>query len=200
MPAMPDSLPTEPSESPSPGNRRGPEIDILVTSPLWGSHASRQDLRQAANEALSIGCRAELGCDFGGTELAIELADDRRVAGLNARFRGKRGATNVLSFPAVEPGNLEAALRQARGSARPLPLGDVSLAYETVRREAEGRNMLLAHHLAHLVVHGVLHCLGYDHQGEEEAEIMEALERQCLAQLGIPDPYAVAAPAGGDEG
>lgn len=190
MPAMPEFAPTEPSESPGPGDCRGADIDVLVTSPLWGEKASRRLLLKAAESALSHSRWAEADWDFGGTELAIELADDRRIADLNARFRGKRGPTNVLSFPAFEAADLETALRRSSATAQPLPLGDVILAFETVEREAAAQGKPLVHHLVHLVIHGALHCLGYDHRDAPEAEIMEALERHCLARLGIPDPYA----------
>ena len=94
---------------------------------------------------------------------------------LNARFRGKDNATNVLSFPAPE-------------SARP-HLGDVALAYGVCAREAAEQGKTLAAHLTHLTAHGVLHLLGYDHEAEAEAEVMEGLERAVLADLGFPDPY-----------
>lgn len=105
----------------------------------------------------------------------ILLTDDATVQDLNGRFRGQDKATNVLSFPAPE----------GMGS-----LGDIALAYETCAREAAQQGKPLAHHLQHLVAHGVLHLLGYDHLEEAEAEVMETLERRILAGLGVPDPYA----------
>jgi len=190
MPNMPESAPTEPSESPGPGNRREPEIDVLATSRLWDAQAPHLLLRKAARVAISGSRWGDTGWDFGGAELAIELADDRRIADLNARFRERPGPTNVLSFPAFEPPGLETALRQATMTGQPLPFGDVILAFETIEREAADQGKPFTHHLAHLVIHGVLHCLGYNHQDMKEAEIMEALERRCLARLGVPDPYA----------
>lgn len=108
--------------------------------------------------------------------VTILLTDDDSVAALNERFRGKAGPTNVLSFPA--PDNPEDHL------------GDIALAYGVCAREAAEQGKPLAHHLQHLVAHGVLHLLGYDHLTEAEAEEMEALERRILAELGVPDPYA----------
>jgi probable rRNA maturation factor len=108
--------------------------------------------------------------------VTILLTDDDTVADLNERFRGKPGPTNVLSFPA--PPNPEDHL------------GDIALAYGVCAREANEQGKPLAHHLQHLVAHGVLHLLGYDHLTEAEAEEMEALERRILAGLGVPDPYA----------
>jgi probable rRNA maturation factor len=112
----------------------------------------------------------------GGGDVTILLADDRAVKTLNARFRGKDVATNVLSFPAP-------------ASARP-HLGDVVLAYGVCEREAAAQAKRLADHLTHLTAHGVLHLLGYDHETDADAEVMEGLERSILADLGIDDPYA----------
>jgi probable rRNA maturation factor len=109
-------------------------------------------------------------------ELTVLLCDDEAVAELNQRFRHKQGPTNVLSFPAAV-------------SARP-HIGDVALAYGVCAREAEDQGKTLQDHLTHLVAHGVLHLLGYDHMTDAEAEEMEALERRILSGLGAPDPYA----------
>jgi probable rRNA maturation factor len=108
--------------------------------------------------------------------VAVLLTSDAAVAELNQRFRGKAGPTNVLSFPA---------------SANPENhLGDIALALGVCAREAAEQGKGLEQHLAHLVVHGVLHLLGYDHETDGEAEAMEALERSILESLGVPDPYA----------
>lgn len=121
--------------------------------------------------------------DVEGHGIVILLADDDSVRTLNRDFRGKDQATNVLSFPA--PPNPEGQI------------GDIVLAFGVCRREADEQNKPLAHHLQHLVAHGVLHLLGYDHQDDDEAETMEALEREILAGLGVPDPYAEPASAEG---
>ena len=107
--------------------------------------------------------------------LVVLLTDDAAVRDLNARFRGKDAPTNVLSFPA--PANPEGHL------------GDVALAFGVCTREAAEQGKALGRHLQHLVVHGVLHLLGYDHMSDDEAEAMEGLERIVLAGLGAPDPY-----------
>lgn len=107
--------------------------------------------------------------------LVVLLTDDDSVRNLNARFRDKDAPTNVLSFPAPE---------NAEGH-----LGDIALAYGVCAREAREQGKPLAHHLQHLVAHGVLHLLGYDHMSDDEAEAMEGLERVVLAGLGVPDPY-----------
>jgi probable rRNA maturation factor len=108
--------------------------------------------------------------------IAILLTDDAAVADLNQRFRGKPTSTNVLSFPAAQ-------------SAYP-HLGDVALAYGVCAREAEAQGKSLADHLTHLVVHGVLHLLGYDHETEADAEVMEHMECEILRRFGVADPYA----------
>ena len=116
----------------------------------------------------------------GEAELSLLFTDDAHIRRLNAEWRGKDRPTNVLSFPAAAPAN---------GAALPPVLGDIVLAYETVAREAEDEKKPFEHHLSHLIVHGVAHLLGYDHEEEDEAEEMEALERAILARLAIPDPY-----------
>lgn len=143
-------------------------IDIEIEDAAWTTA-----LPEAEAVALRA-ARAALGEDGGG--VAILLTDDATVADLNIRFRDKPGPTNVLSFPAPE--NPEEHL------------GDIALAYGVCAREAEEQDKPFAHHLQHLVAHGVLHLLGYDHLQDEEAEEMEAQERRILAGLGVPDPYS----------
>jgi probable rRNA maturation factor len=109
-------------------------------------------------------------------DVAILLTSDQEVRALNARFRDKDQPTNVLSFPA--------------GAGPHGHLGDIALALGVCATEAKAQNKPLADHLRHLVAHGVLHLVGYDHQDEAEAETMEALEREILAGLGVADPYA----------
>jgi len=111
--------------------------------------------------------------------VSVILTDDAEQQRLNRDFRGKDAPTNVLSFP----------IGDATPDGGPTILGDVVLAFETVAREAAEQKKPLADHLRHLVVHGVLHLLGFDHETDAEAEVMEALEREILAGLGVPDPY-----------
>ncbi|PVM89930.1 rRNA maturation RNase YbeY [Caulobacter endophyticus] len=118
--------------------------------------------------------------DVEGKAIVILLADDDSVQALNRDFRHKDYATNVLSFPAA----------QDPASNPEGQIGDIALAYGVCAREAAEQGKPLAHHLQHLVAHGVLHLLGYDHEGDDEAEAMEALEREILAGLDVPDPYA----------
>ncbi len=112
--------------------------------------------------------------------VAVLLADDARVRAVNQQWRNLNKSTNVLSFPATAPDRM---------SQSPY-LGDIILAYETIASEALADTKPIAHHVAHLVVHGVLHLLGYDHMTQDDAERMEQRESAILASLDVPDPYA----------
>ena len=151
-------------------------IEIQVEDPAW-----REALPDV--EAVVRGAsKAVLGAGppVAGERATVLLEGDAAVRELNARFRDRDAPTNVLSFPAVaQPGEPE---------ADPY-LGDIILAFGVCRREADEQGKPLAHHLSHLVIHGLLHLLGHDHQDDEEAEAMEARERTLLAGLGIDDPY-----------
>lgn len=135
-------------------------------------------LRKIAEHAVAAAARhAGVTVD---TELSLLFTDDASIQTLNREWRGKNKPTNVLSFPAfsLKPGN------------QPGPaMGDVVLARETVSREAGEEGKSVESHLSHLIVHGVLHLLGYDHETDEDAAVMEDLERLILADLGIADPY-----------
>jgi len=116
---------------------------------------------------------------MGAAELSILLTDDEEQHELNREWRGKDASTNVLSFPQIEPFEPVVGI-----------LGDITLARETLIREAEEQGVTFEAHFTHLVVHGFLHILGYDHLTDEEALQMESLETQILASLGVEDPYA----------
>jgi probable rRNA maturation factor len=151
-----------------------PSVDVLVQSDLW---AAQPDAERVVRRAISA---AAAGMLTRTEELAVVLADDSAVRELNRIWRGKDAPTNVLSFPAA-PAGADAATGV---------LGDVVLAYETIARESDLERKPFDHHLVHLVVHGFLHLLGYDHETDAEAEKMEAAERKILAGLDVPDPYA----------
>lgn len=119
-------------------------------------------------------------------DLAIRIVDEHEGRALNRHYRGKDRATNVLSFPA----EMDAGVRLPKGVHIPL-LGDIVLCAAVVAREAAEQKKPVAHHYAHLTIHGVLHLLGMDHQDDREAECMEQLEREILSDLGISDPYRV---------
>lgn len=154
-------------------------------------------IERMALAALDAAIRDPNGCDLGDgpVEISAVLADDDTVQALNRDWRGKDKPTNVLSFAALDDEDAP----QVPGA--PLLLGDIILAFQTCRDEAAEMGKPLAEHLSHLVVHGVLHLLGYDHEDDEaEAEEMERLETTILAGFGIADPYGqaeadVAAPA-----
>ena len=152
-----------------------PHLDIIVEAPAWNA---LRGVKAALRRAIAAAA-APMRLD--DSELAIVLTDDAAIRKLNHRWRGRDKPTNVLSFPAhssVPPGS------------GPRPLGDVVIAYETMAREAQEQGLPLTHHLTHLAVHGFLHLLGYDHESDTEAETMEQLERDILARLDVPDPYA----------
>ena len=153
------------------------KVEFVQGSKLWrGALASRQ----LAREAIAAGL-GESGVKLRrGAEVSVHLVDDAAIRAVNAEWRKKDAPTNVLSFPAVAPVELaEARL-----------LGDILIAFETVRREADEEGKALPDHFRHLVVHGFLHLLGFDHVEPEAAEAMEAIERRALARLGVADPYA----------
>ena len=158
-------------------------IDVLVRSAAWRAalRASPLLCRRAARATLA-GSAAPLG----PAELGIVLADDALLRALNRQWRGKDAPTNVLSFPAQDF-SAGTPVQSPAGAA--VPLGDVVLAFGTVAREAREQGKPFADHLAHLVVHGVLHLLGFDHEQDDAAAAMEEHERRVLAELGVPDPY-----------
>jgi probable rRNA maturation factor len=151
-------------------------VDLLIEFQDWRELEGVEHMVHRAYEAC-----AERISGIAGHELSIALSSDDAVAELNGRYRGKPKPTNVLSFPA------------SGGPAAPdsehLPLGDIIIAYETVMQEARAEDKPPLWHLAHLVVHGILHLAGCDHETDDDAEHMENLEREILASLGIPDPY-----------
>ncbi|RUZ80704.1 rRNA maturation RNase YbeY [Mesorhizobium sp. M7A.F.Ca.US.006.01.1.1] len=152
------------------------DIDISIEAGNWPDEAGLTRLVDRAVKAAF----AETGV-AGRSELSLVFTDDAHIQVLNAGWRGKDKPTNVLSFPAFP---------FAQGGPLPPMLGDIVLAAETVAHEAALEDKPVENHITHLVIHGLLHLLGYDHETEAEAEAMEAVERAALARLAIPDPYA----------
>jgi probable rRNA maturation factor len=156
-----------------------PQTEVLVTSDCWLKQPGAEAVIHRAIEAAAEFAEA----DTDDAELAVMLTDDGGIRTLNNNWRGIDKPTNVLSFPALQPTG-------DTPDDMPRMLGDIAIAYETTRREADEEAKPFEHHLSHLAVHGFLHLIGYDHENDDDAEAMEALEREILAQLGIPDPYA----------
>ncbi len=145
------------------------DIDLRLAAPAWEQNIP--DVAAFVRRTLAAAAAAERATPA----LAVLLTDDAEMRALNAQWRGQDKATNVLSFSAPEG----------------FGLGDIALGYETVAREAAAQGKPFAAHAAHLLVHGFLHLLGYDHEDDGDAEEMEARERAILETLGIADPYVV---------
>ncbi|WP_323765596.1 rRNA maturation RNase YbeY [Marinovum sp.] len=147
----------------------------------------------ALAEAAARATLAHLNHDPAGYEIAVLACDDARIAVLNADFRGKPQPTNVLSWPeedlAPEEAGADPEEPPQGGEEDPHHLGDIAIAWETCTREAAEQGKPFAAHVSHLLVHGVLHLLGFDHIRDKDATLMEACERAILGKLGIPDPY-----------
>ena len=160
-----------------------PHIDIMIEDSRWEDAA----LGPLATRAFSASFDALALSDT--FEVSLLGCDDARIAGLNADFRGKPSPTNVLSWPSTDLSS------QTPGGAPDQPdtadpeLGDIAIAYETCQREATEQQKPFEDHVSHLLVHGLLHLLGYDHENEPDAALMEGLEREILAKMGVPDPY-----------
>lgn len=194
----PSSVATAAAE-PAPAEPEPPqrlELTVLTRAGDWSVFARSEEAIRAAADALAAHPRCERAR---GAEACVVLADDALVQELNRSYRGKDAPTNVLSFPfqkpAVDGSPENPADADKNGSSvmtgpEPPQLGDVVLAAETVAREAEEQGLQRIHHLQHLVVHGLLHLMGFDHETEAQAEDMEGLEIEILASLGIGNPYA----------
>jgi probable rRNA maturation factor len=158
-------------------------VDVVAASDLWEAQSTAEEAAAQAVEAAAAVLQADPAVARGS--VSVVLVDDDAIQSLNRNWRGIDKPTNVLSFPSPR-----LPARFAAGPI-PLPLGDIFIAYETVAREAAGEGKPFMHHFAHLVVHGFLHLLGYDHDSDQAAEDMERLEARILAKFDIPDPYAV---------
>ena len=152
-----------------------PHIDLSVDAEGW------REAVPGLETVISVAATAAMDAarpEMGGAEVSVLLTNDERMTELNENWRGKPGSTNVLSFP----GELD--------GPGPVLLGDIAVAIETVTDEAQDARISVSDHLSHLIVHGTLHLLGYDHETDPEAETMERMETDILASLGIADPYA----------
>jgi len=164
-----------------------PLVDALIADPAWDAVGLEPLAEAAAAAALR-----HLGLDPAGFEISLLGCDDARIAALNAEFRDKPVPTNVLSWPSGDrapdrPGGVPA--RPEPGQGMPTELGDIAIAHGICATEAAVAGVPLRAHVSHLIVHGVLHLLGYDHIDDADADLMEGLETAILADMGLPDPY-----------
>lgn len=163
-------------------------VDTVIEEPRWET-AGLDGLADRAARAVL----AELGLGAEGFLICVMGCDDDRIATLNADFRGKPVPTNVLSWPADDrapdtPGEAP-ELPEPGDSDDPAELGDIAIAWGVCQSEAAAQGKPFADHVTHLIAHGVLHLLGYDHMTDEDAALMEGIEVRALARLGIADPY-----------
>lgn len=182
VPGGPAASGDERSTDEEPPSRLRLDLERVDDDGDWASFGPVDELIAAVGRVLA---GAPEIADLLPASAAIALSSNTAVRRLNAAYRGKDTPTNVLSFPAPEP-------PPGVTADEPRALGDVMIALETLRDEAAAAGIPPAHHFQHLLLHGVLHLMGYDHETDEEAEHMEALETALLARLGIPDPYAEA--------
>ncbi len=163
-------------------------VETVIEDPRWEEFGLAALAERAARATLS-----GLGLPSDGFAISLMGCDDARIAVLNADFRGKPQPTNVLSWPSEERGaefvGEDPALPEPGLPEDPESLGDIAIAFDTCAREAAEQAKPLSDHVTHLIVHGVLHLLGYDHIEDEDAELMEGLEVRILASLGVSDPY-----------
>ncbi|MBT8417939.1 MAG: rRNA maturation RNase YbeY [Silicimonas sp.] len=158
-------------------------VDVIIEDERWEAAG----LETWAVEAVA-GALAHLGLEVARYDVAVLGCDDDRIAALNAEFRGKGRATNVLSWPTEERAAETAGEVPGPPGAAP-ELGDIAVAYETCLDEARGGGKPLRDHAMHLIVHGTLHLLGYDHQRDGDGDLMEAAEIAILGRLGVANPY-----------
>jgi len=161
-------------------------VDVVIADARW-SEVNIAALAETATDAALAG----LGLEPSVFEISLLACDDARIAALNTDFRGNPSATNVLSWPSDE----RAAMAEGEAPVAPdLPqdaeLGDIAISYDTCAAEAAAAGKPFADHVTHLIVHGTLHLLGYDHVREGDAVLMEGLEIEILGNLGISDPYS----------
>ena len=165
-------------------------VDVIVEEDRWHG----VDFSALANQAV-FGALIHLDVDPASWNITILAANDAKIAQLNLEFRSKNQPTNVLSWPSAERSASNPGEIPPRPTGDP-DLGDIALGFETCAREANEAEMPLEDHVLHLIVHGLLHLLGYDHQHDFDADLMEATEIAILAKLGVPNPYVRSDAAG----
>lgn len=165
------------------------QLDVLIEDERWDTAGL-----EAIAEAAAVAVADVLSLEAADWEVSLMGCDDTRIAALNTEFRSKPTPTNVLSWPSEEraadtPGGTP-DLPEADLPGMPVELGDIAIAWDTCAREAQEAGKPFEAHVTHLVVHGILHLLGYDHINDADAALMEGLEVRILAKLGLPDPYS----------
>ena len=158
-------------------------VDVILEEDRWG----QIDLAALADRAFSAALH-HLDISAADWETAVLGTNDATMAGFNLEFRGKKQPTNVLSWPSEDRGAAISGEKPAPPAGDP-ELGDIALGFETCVREANEAGKPLEDHMLHLIVHGTLHLLGYDHQHNADADLMETTEIAILAKLGVPNPY-----------
>jgi len=159
-------------------------VEILYEDDAW----TRLPLQTMA-EAVAAATFARLGLDPSVWEVSLLATGDARITALNTDFRDKPEPTNVLSWPSEERAVMVAGETPLPPDPADPELGDIALAWETIEREARDMGKPMSDHVTHLIVHGLLHLLGYDHERDADATLMEGLESEILGNLGLPDPY-----------
>ena len=159
-------------------------VDCLVEDDRWNA----LDLAALA-EAATDATLAELGFEPSVWDISLMGCDDARIATLNADFRGKPQPTNVLSWPSEERGVAVAGEMPLAPDPADAELGDIAIAWDTCAAEAQAADKPMAEHVTHLIVHATLHLLGFDHDRDADAALMEGLETQILGKMGLDDPY-----------
>ena len=163
-------------------------VETAIATPDWDEAIDWQGLAErACAAALAETPHAGLDRAGYGVEVSVRFTDDAEVQKLNQQYRGKDKPTNVLSFPMVQPDLIEALSNSDDGEVL---LGDIVMAWQTIAAEAQAKALSPADHAAHLIAHGLLHLLGYDHDDDALAGNMERMEVAALARLGLGDPYA----------
>jgi probable rRNA maturation factor len=159
-------------------------VETEIEDPRWQA-AGLAALAEAATDAVL----RHVGLDPAAFGISLLGCDDARIFQLNSAFRNKQAPTNVLSWPSEERGAEGPGAAPEPPDPRDPELGDIAIAFDTCEREAAESGLRLADHATHLLVHGTLHLLGYDHIREEDADLMERIEVEILATLGVADPY-----------
>ena len=159
-------------------------VDLIMEDARWKTLNLLQVANAAFKETLS-----QLNLKSENFICCILACSDRKIRGLNAQFRGKNNPTNVLSFPSTPETYLIKSISKLESNVEPFELGDIAIAYELCKKEADTSKIDFEHHLCHLIIHSVLHLLGYEHGEDTDAAKMEKIEVQILANLGITNPY-----------